>query len=98
MPLITTGEPGVPDDGRRAIGFWMIVEGACPVRVFVDYEVLWQIDPSHPHDVPSAIGIFKEYRKRIEAAASNKWDANGIDNGQYEGRMILVVRLEDLSE
>jgi len=98
MPLTTTDQPGVPDDGRRAISFWMIIEGASPVRVFVTYEALWKIDPSHPRDVSGAIGIFNENRKRIEAAASHKWDANGIDDGQYEGRPILIVRSEDLPE
>jgi hypothetical protein len=39
MPLIRSGEPGVPDESRKAIGFWMIIEGACPIRVFVSYDM-----------------------------------------------------------
>jgi len=96
MPLIATGELGVPEEGRRAIGFWMIIEGASPIRVFVTFEALWQIDLSYVHDVPSAIAIFEENRKLIEAVASTKWDANDIEDCQYDGRPILIVHSEDL--
>jgi Protein of unknown function (DUF1488) len=96
MPLTTTSGNGVPDGSRLAIRFWMTSEGISRVAVFVTYEALWQIDPSHPPDVPSAIGIFNENRARIEEVASNKFDSDGMDDGQHEGRPILIVRSDDL--
>ena len=60
MPLTGTGGIGLPNDRRRAIGFWMTNKARPiePVRVFVTYEAIWQLDPTHPQDVPAAIGIF----------------------------------------
>jgi hypothetical protein len=85
MPLTGTGGIGLPNDPRRAIGFW----------VFVTYEALWQLDPTHPQDVPAAIGIFNANRKK-SSAASKKFDAEGHDEGTYDGRPILIVRSQDI--
>ena len=64
MPLMTTGQPNFEvDNDRSAIGFWMTVKGAAPVqpiRVFVTYEALAQIEPSQPRDVFAAMNIFEQ--------------------------------------
>jgi hypothetical protein len=89
MPLITTGKPGVPDNGQMAIGFWMTVEVAHPVepiRIFVTYKGLEQIDPSQVPDIYGAREIFTRNRALIEAAASKKFDKDGVDDGEHEGR------------
>jgi len=99
MPLTGTGGIGLPNDRRRAIGYWMTNKKARPiepVRVFVTYETLWQLDPTHPQDVPAAIGIFNANRTKIEAAASKKFDAEGHDEGTYDGQPILLVRSQDI--
>jgi hypothetical protein len=98
MPLTGTRGIGLPNDRRRAIGFWMANKARTiePVRVFVTYEALWQLDPTHPQDVPAAIGIFNENRTKIEAAASKKFDAEGHDEGTYNGQPILIVRSQDI--
>jgi hypothetical protein len=99
MSLITTGMPGQLDDDRKAIGFWMTVEGVSPVapiRVFVTYQALAQIEPSRLQDRPAAIEIFNDNRAVIEAAASNKCEAKGVDDGEYDGQPLLMVRAHDL--
>jgi hypothetical protein len=73
MPLKTTGQPGTPNFDRKAIGFWMTAEGTDrPIRVFVSYEGLRQLDPSKPPDVPAALETFDDHRLMIEKAASDK--------------------------
>ena len=82
-----------------AIGFWMTVEEAQPVksiRVFVTYEALAQIEPSQPRDRQAAVDTFNKHRARIETAASQKFDAKGVDDGEHEGQPILMVRMDDL--
>jgi hypothetical protein len=84
-----------------ALGFWMTVEGAQPVkpiRVFVTYEALAQIEPSQSRDRQAAVDTFNKHRARIEAAASQKFDANGVDDGEHEGQPILMVRSDDLAQ
>jgi hypothetical protein len=79
MPLKTTASEG--DDK--------------PIRVFVSYEALRQLDPSSPPDLFAAMEIFDKHRAVIEKAASNKFDANGADE-QYEGQAALKVVSMDL--
>jgi hypothetical protein len=58
MPLAATHMPVVLDDRRNAIGVWMTVKGARPlrpIRVFVTYEALAQIEPSQPWGRHSAL-------------------------------------------
>jgi hypothetical protein len=40
-----------------------------------------------------------EHRSKIEDAASEKFDSEGLDpeNGTYEGRPVLMVRSDDLA-
>jgi|GraSoi_2013_40cm_1033754.scaffolds.fasta_scaffold45974_2 hypothetical protein len=98
MPLDATNLRGVPDDSRKAIGFWMTSQGepVDQIRVFVTYEALWQTDTSTVRDVAAAIGLFDKNRTRIESTASNKLDTKGVDEGTYEGQPILYIRSSDI--
>jgi hypothetical protein len=99
MPLVTTDREGEADTRRQAIGFWMFIEGARPykpVRVYVSFDSLAQIDQSQPRGLPAALDIFKRHRPMIEAAASDKFDAGYLDDGEYGGRPILTLHPENL--
>jgi len=99
MPLTSTGMPGTADVARKAIAFWMTDAGASPpkqVRVFVTFIALEEIDPSAVRDQVGAFGTFNKNRKRIEEAASKKFDATGTDDGKYETLPILTVRSTDI--
>jgi hypothetical protein len=83
----------------RAIGFWMTVKGAIPitpVRVFVSYEALAQLDPFDIRDLASAFEHFERFRARIEAAASDKFDRHGPDADKYEGMSTIRLTTNDL--
>src|SRR5438132_11639438 len=90
MPLTGTGGIGLPNDRRRAIGFWMTNKARPiePVRVFVTYEALRQLDPTHPQDVPAAIGIFDANRTKIEAA-----DRSHPSNSQITGKILGISHI-----
>jgi Protein of unknown function (DUF1488) len=99
MPLVSTNRDGEADTRRQAIGFWMFIEGARPykpVRVYISYDTLAQVDPSQPRGLPAALDIFKRHRPMIEAAASDKFDAGYLDDGEYGGRPILTLHPENL--
>jgi Protein of unknown function (DUF1488) len=99
MPLAATHMPVVLDDRRNAIGVWMTVKGARPVqpiRVFVTYGALAQIEPSQPWSRRSATAIFDRNRARIEATASVKFDAIGVDAAKCNGLRMVMVRPDDL--
>ncbi|WFU37566.1 DUF1488 family protein [Bradyrhizobium sp. CB82] len=95
MPLAADGKgKAVAHSELRAIGFWMTVEGATPVipiRVFVSYEALAQLDPFDIRDLAAAFEHFDRFRARIEAAASEKFDRSGPDGEKYED--IPTIRL-----
>ncbi len=98
MPLVSTDREGEADTRRQAIGFWMFIEGARPykpVRVYISYDTLAQIDPSQPRGLPTALDIFERHRPMIEAAASDKFDAGYLDDGEYGGRPILTLQPEN---
>jgi hypothetical protein len=48
---------------------------------------------NNPISVPE---IFGSHRATIEAAASARFDANGVDEGDFGGKPILTLRPEDL--
>jgi Protein of unknown function (DUF1488) len=83
MPLISEGNSyAVAHVELRAIGFWMTVKGAHPVqpvRVFVSYEVLADLDPTDIRDLATAFEHFDKFRTRIETSASDKFDRDGPD-------------------
>jgi hypothetical protein len=95
MPLVADGKGKAVAHGElRAIGFWMTVKGATPVkpvRVFVSYEALAQLDPLDIRDFAAAFQHFDRFRARIEVAASEKFDREGPDPEKYEG--MPTVRL-----
>jgi hypothetical protein len=99
MPLKRTTDQGEPNEARLAIGFWMGAEdadGDDRIRVFVTFEALRKLDPTSVPDLSGAIEVFAKYRLPIEEVASDKYDAEGVDEGTYEGCPILFVRSDDL--
>jgi hypothetical protein len=99
MPLMGDGKGKAVAHGElRAIGFWMTVKGATPikpVRVFVSYEALAQLDPFDIRDLVSAFEHFERFRARIEAAASDKFDRDGPDAEKYEGMPTIRLTNND---
>jgi len=81
MPLVAEGVgKAVAHCDLRAIGFWMTVKGAIPVqpvRIFVSYEALAQLDPFDIRDFAAAFKHFDRFRVRIEEAAREKFDREG---------------------
>jgi Protein of unknown function (DUF1488) len=99
MPLFAIARAAEPDVRRMAIGFWMGIEGSRPfkpVRVFVAFDLLYEMDASQPGNPSAALAIFEAKRTHIEAIASNRFDNNGFSDGDFGGQPILVVRGEDL--
>jgi hypothetical protein len=97
--LAATEQAGVLDNSRKAIGFWMTVQGADPIepiRVFVTCETLAQIDPSQLRDAHDAFETLDKHRRQIETAASLKFDADGPDDDTYDGQPIVTLRYDDL--
>ena len=99
MPLVSDGRGKAVAHGElRAIGFWMTVKGATPVkpvRVFISYEALAQLDPFDIRDLASAFEHFERFRARIEAAASDKFDRHGPDAEKYEGMPTIRLTTDD---
>ena len=99
MPLISDGKSNaVLHSELRAIGFWMTVKGANPVqpvRVFVSYEALAELDPTNIRDLAAAFEHFDRFRSRIEAAASEKFERVGPDAEKYEGMQTVRLTTDD---
>jgi Protein of unknown function (DUF1488) len=97
MPLIATNRPATPVP--QGVGCWMAVGSTAPVNfiwVVATREALTQLDPSELPD--RHLTVFNEHRSKIQDAASEKFDSEGLDpeEGRYEGRPILVIRSDDL--
>jgi hypothetical protein len=101
MPLIREGRSkAIPHSELRAVGFWMTVKGSNPVqpvRVFVSYEALADLDPSNIRDLAAAFDHFDRFLARIEAAASEKFDRLGPDAEKYEGMATIRLTTTDLT-
>jgi hypothetical protein len=100
VPLESAGLGRITHSNLRAVGFWMCIEGADPVkpvRVLVTYEALAQLDPSQVRDIEAALSVFDENRPQIEAAASMKFDATEIEPETYEGQPMIKLRTDDLT-
>jgi hypothetical protein len=99
MPLVGEGAgKAVAHSELRAVGFWMTVKGAIPiqpVRVFVSYEALAQLDPFDIRDLAAAFEHFDRFRARIEAAAGDKFDRDGPDAEKYEGMLTIRLTIND---
>jgi Protein of unknown function (DUF1488) len=100
MPLVGDGKSkGVAHSELRAIGFWMSVKGSHPiqpVRVFVSFEALAELEPTDIRDLAAVFDHFDKFRARIESAASEKFDRDGPDAEKYEG--VQTVRLTATDE
>jgi hypothetical protein len=82
-----------------AVGFWMAVDDTSPtdyVRVIVTGDCVASLDPSRLCDQHSAADIAQASRRRIEAAASAKFDAEGTDPGTWEEMPILLIQPHDI--
>ena len=87
------------DSTRRAIGFWMAVEGESPVRpvrVYVSYEALADIDPEQVRDLEGALATFDTNRDRIDRAANAKFDAGEVEPDLQGGHPVILLIADDL--
>jgi Protein of unknown function (DUF1488) len=87
------------DFDRRAIGFWMKIEGeepVRPVRVYVTYEALADIDPDQVQDLDGALTTFDTNRDRIDMAANSKFDAGEVESDLHEDQPLIILRTDDL--
>jgi hypothetical protein len=100
MPLVSeANSKGVAHGELRAVGFWMTVKGVNPVRpvrVFISYEALADLDPADNRDPAAAFDHFDRFRARIEAAASDKFDRVGSDAEKYEGMPTVRLITSDM--
>ena len=87
------------DSTRRAIGFWMAVEVESPVRpvrVYVSYEALADIDPEQVRDLQGVVATFDTNRDRIDMAANAKFDAGQVEQDLHDGQLLIILRMDDL--
>jgi len=85
-------------DPKRAVGFCMTeARSAKPVRVFMTYEALSELDPSNVRDMRGASENFERFRLKVEKAASDKYDCEGPDPDRYEGQEAITVMSMDLA-
>jgi hypothetical protein len=100
MPLVSeVNSKGVAHGELRAVGFWMTVKAVNPiqpVRVFISYEALADLDPADDRDLAAAFDHFDRFRARIEAAASDKFDRVGSDAEKYEGMPTVRLITSDM--
>jgi|SRR5258706_8438135 hypothetical protein len=92
-------EKRIFDFDKRAVAFWMEVEGTVPasfVRVFVTHEVLSDIDPNGPHDLDGDLSTFDKNRDRIELAANSKFHRGETEDWLHEGQPAVVLVDSDL--
>jgi hypothetical protein len=101
MPLVSTGSSMaltlIP--APYAVSFWMAVDGsheADHVRIVVTGHCVGGLDPSRFCDQRSAVDIARANRRRIEDAASAKFDAEGTDPGTWDGKPILLIQSHDI--
>jgi hypothetical protein len=88
-------EKRIFDFDKKAVAFWMEVEGASParfVRVFVTHEALSSIDSNAPSDLDGDLSTFDMNRDRIELAANSKFDRSETEDWQHEGQSVVVLR------
>ena len=75
--LKRVSEKRIFDFDRKAVGFWMEVDGEVPirfVRVFVTHEVLSDIDPNQARYVAGVLTTFDRNRDGIDRAANSTFD------------------------
>jgi len=77
----------------------MAVEGESPVRpvrVYVSYEALADIDPEQVRDLEGALATFDTNRDRIDMAANAKFDAGQVEQDLHEGQLLIILTTDDL--
>jgi uncharacterized protein DUF1488 len=92
-------ETRIFDFDKRAVAFWMEVEGtirASFVRVFVTHEALSDIDPNGPHDLDGDLSTFDKNRDRVELAANSKFGRGETEDWLHEGKPAVVLMDSDL--
>jgi uncharacterized protein DUF1488 len=97
--LKRASEKRIFDFDKRAVGFWMEVEGTVPVRfvrIFVTHEALSDIDPSGVPDFDGDISTFDKNRDRIELAANSKFNRGKTEDWLHEGQPVVVLMDSDL--
>jgi hypothetical protein len=97
MPLLRPAGPPAPV--KLGVGCWMARRGTRPpefIWVVATREALEQLEPSELPD--KHVAVFEKHRAKIEDAASAKFDSEGLDpeDGEHEGRPVLMVRSDDL--
>jgi hypothetical protein len=96
MPLRSLNSKVQVHSDPEGLSFWMAA-GERRIRVFATFMSLHnELDGySGPLDQFHGRKIFDEHRKKIEAAASRKYDAEGVQ-GELDGAPALVVTAGDL--
>jgi hypothetical protein len=89
MPLIPVAQPAVPDPTLRAVRFAM-KDGSKTVNVLVSSPALEDIEIPFAAD-DAYFRAFKQYRKRFERIASNKYD-----KGYVEADGTVCIRAMDV--
>ncbi len=87
------------DFDRKAVGFWMEVEGTQPprfVRIFVTHEALSDIDPCGVPDFEGCLSTFDKNCDRIELAANSKFDRGKIEDWLHERQPVIMLMDSDL--
>ena len=74
MPLVNEVQSKpVLHSNLQALGFWISIQGRTPfqpVRIFVTYDALAELDPTNVGDLYATLENFDRLRGQIEAAAS----------------------------
>jgi Protein of unknown function (DUF1488) len=97
--LKRAAEKRIFDFDKKAVAFWMEVEGTSParfVRVLVTHEALSSIDPNGPPDVDGDLSTFDKNRDHIELAANSKFDRGETEDWLHEGQPAVPLRDSDL--
>jgi len=91
--LKRASEKRIFDFDKKAVAFWMEVEGEVSIRfvlVFVTHEALSDIDPNQVRDVDGVLTTFDLDRDRIDRAANTKLDEGKTADWLHEGQPVTV--------
>ena len=91
MPLTTTGEPGYYEPSTDNIGFWMLNGTRERQRCAITLEALEKLKTGLQRGIAEQIRCFNANRRRIERAASGKFDKRYLE---VDGT--VMVKTEDL--
>jgi hypothetical protein len=96
--LKRASEKRIFDFDRKAVGFWMEVDGEVPIRFVrvLTHEVLSDIDPNQARYVARVLTTFDRNRDRIDRAANSKFDDGKTADWLHEGHPVIVLMDSDL--